>query len=230
MTFHYRYRKQLIIGFSLFIILTVISIGLYYHFFIENNKLSSNKVEVLASSNKTIKTDSTSKKKEKYYVDIKGQVVYPGLYEVDPNCRVQDVINLAGGLLESADTTVINLGKKVFDEMVIIIYSQEEVLKFTETKEKEQLKIEGCHLDEQNHNDACIEEDVTTKDNESQLVSLNQATKEELLLLPGIGEAKAQSIIDYREENGSFKTIEDIMQVKGIGESLFAKIKDYITV
>ena len=71
-------------------------------------------------------------------IDIKGQVLSPGLYSLDENSRIMDAIKLAGGLTEEADTSVINLSKKVTDEMVIIIYSKEEVANFKETKEQEE--------------------------------------------------------------------------------------------
>ena len=156
---------------------------------------------------------SNKKNKEtKVIVDIKGMVVNPGVYEVDSNLRVNDVIELAGGLLEGADTSYINLAKIVTDEMTIIIYSNEEVL--------EKYKKENCICEECNIvNNACI----NTEDN-NKLININTAS------LDGIGESKAKSIISYREEHGLFNKVEDIKNVSGIGESLFEKIKIYITV
>lgn len=158
---------------------------------------------------------------EKVVVDIKGMVASPGVYEVDSTSRVNDVINMAGGLLEGADTSLINLAKIVTDEMTIIIYSSEEVLE----KYKEEVCVCDCP---EITNDACI--DNSTESNDNEIVNINTATKEELTKVPGIGESKAESIIKHREENGNFNTIEDIKNVSGIGESLFEKIKDYITV
>ncbi len=163
-----------------------------------------------------------------YKVDIKGEVLTPGIYSLDSNKRVIDVIDMAGGLTENADTSVINLSKKIKDEMVIIIYSKSEVKEFEKTKEKETQVQEKCIQKDENSlkNDACISTDSKTT---SGKVSINTGTKEELMTLSGIGESKAQDIIKYREENGSFKTIEDIKNVSGIGDSLFAKIKENIT-
>ena len=145
-------------------------------------------------------------------------VVNPGVYEVDSNLRVNDVIELAGGLLEGADTSYINLAKIVTDEMTIIIYSNEEVL--------EKYKKENCICEEYNIvNNACI----NTEDN-NKLININTASLEELQSIDGIGESKAKSIISYREEHGLFNKVEDIKNVSGIGESLFEKIKIYITV
>ena len=151
-------------------------------------------------------------------VDIKGMVVNPGVYKVSQGSRVNDVINLAGGLLEGADTSLINLAKIVKDEMAIIIYSKEEVLE----KYKEEICV--CECPEIN-NDACIDDSSSNG-----LVNINTASLEMLMEIPGIGEAKAKEIITYREKNGLFKNISDIKNVEGIGEALFEKIKDYITV
>ena len=153
-------------------------------------------------------------------VDIKGMVANPGVYEVNTTFRVNDVITLAGGLTEGADTSLINLAKIVEDEMIIIIYSKEEIL--------EKFKNEVCICDcPEIKNDACIE--VNTGE-ENILVNINTASKEELMKVSGIGESKAEAIIEYRQSNGNFNTIEDIKNVSGIGEALFEKIKDYITV
>ena len=141
--------------------------------------------------------------------------------------RVIDVIEKAGGLTSNADTTVINLSKKINDEMVIIIYSNAQVKDFAKTKEQEQKIQQSCIQVEQNSlkNDACI-----TDEAESLVkISINNAAKELLQTLPGIGESKAKDIIDYREQNGPFASIEELKNVSGIGESLFAKIKDHIT-
>lgn len=122
---------------------------------------------------------------------------------------------------------MINLSKKVTDEMVIIIYSNKEVADFKKTKELEQQVQNYCQQKEENalKNDACIADDAIL----STKVSINTATLAQLNSLPGIGETKAQDIITYREQNGPFQKIEDLKNVSGIGDALFAKIKDYIT-
>ncbi len=115
--------------------------------------------------------------------------------------------------------------------MVIIIYSNAQVKDFAKTKEQEEQIEKNCQQPTTNSlkNDACITANATSS-NTAQKISLNTATLEELLTLPGIGEAKAKDIIEYRKSNGNFKTIEDIMKIPGIGESVFAKIKDYLTI
>lgn len=170
-------------------------------------------------------------------VDIKGKVKKPGVYELNENSRVIDVINKAGGLKDNANTEYINLSKKIVDEMLIIIYSSEEVEKYKK-QEKEIIYIEyKCDCPD-NINDACItEKDIVntngiTSSNESnsthEKISINTATIEELMTLDGIGESKAKAIIEYREKNGEFKQLEEIMNVSGIGEAAYSKIKDNI--
>ena len=133
----------------------------------------------------------------------------------------------AGGLTENADTSVINLSKKVQDEMVIIIYSRDEVSNFREVKEIEKQVNDKCSQVDENSliNNACIESSTNTPSK----ISINTATLEELMTLPGIGESKAKDIINYRETNGPFTSIEDLLKIKGIGESILAKIKENIT-
>lgn len=160
-------------------------------------------------------------------VDIKGQIINPGIYELKSSSRVIDVIEIAGGLTEDADTSVINLSKKITDEMVIIVYSKSQVQEFEKTKEIEKQVQEKCSENEiySLKNEACI----STTNEINGKINLNTATKEELMTLQGIGESKAKEIIKYRESNGNFKSIEDIKNINGIGDNLFAAIKENIT-
>ena len=214
---------------KIILILVGISLLLGGTFFIlyRNNKDSNEEVVDIFKEEEKEEEQSEELPKEKeeeiskVIVDIKGMVNNPGVYEVENGKRVNDVITMAGGLTEEADTSNINLAKIVSDEMTIIIYSKEEVLE----KYKKEVCICDCPYIE---NDACITE--TNNDNTSNLININSASKEELMNVPGLGEAKAKSIIEYREKNGNFKTVEDIKQVSGIGEAIFEKIKDYITV
>lgn len=160
-------------------------------------------------------------------VDIKGEVKNPNIYTMNETERIIDVITKAGGLTKKADTSMINLSKKLTDEMVIIIYSKEQVRKYTETKKEEQKKQELCN--EEVQNDACIEENKEEKEQTGK-ININTATLEQLQTLPRIGEAKAKNILAYRKKNGGFKKIEEIKEISGIGESIFDQIKDYITI
>ena len=143
--------------------------------------------------------------------------VMDGMF-VPSTMRVNDVILLAGGLIEGADTSLINLAKIVTDEMTIIIYSNEEV----QEKYKEEICVCDCPLIE---NDACVD-----NKEEDHLININTCTLDELMEINGIGKTKAEAILEYRESNGDFNSIDDIKKVDGIGDALFEKIKAYIKV
>lgn len=135
-----------------------------------------------------------------FVVDVKGEVEKPGVYEIDRDLRVDDVIKLAGGFTSEADEFMVNLAEKIHDEMIIIVPSHKE--------------------DEENH---------STQD-ETSNIHINSATKEDIETLPGIGPTKAEAIIDYREEFGYFQTLEDLLNVSGIGEKTLENIEEYIQV
>lgn len=223
--------------YKIYIVIFITSIFLLFILFF----LLFNKKEVVEAEEILIEEKNEEKIKiEKIRVDVKGYVEKEGVYEFDDDSRVIDAINKAGGLKKNANTDYINLSKKLVDEMVIIIYSNDDVSKFKE-EEKQIIYIEyKCECPD-NINDSCITESDTVntngvkdetiesdKNEKEDLVSINTGTKEELMSLTGIGESKAESIIKYREENGEFKKLEDIMNVSGIGESAYSKIKDYI--
>lgn len=230
MTFHYRYRKQIII--TIIIVLIVSSLTITTIYFYEpkkEKKISSLKVK---KTSNPIKEDTLNQKEnKKYMVDIKGEVQTPGIYELENSSRVIDVINEAGGLTENADTTVINLSKKISDEMVIIIYSKWQVEHWKETKEQGKYLQEQCisQKEEQAKNDACIDDTEENTNSTPSIININTATKEELMTLTGIGESKAEAIISYREKT-AFTKIEDIKNVSGIGDSIYEDIKNNITV
>lgn len=230
MTFHYRYRKQIII--TIIVVLIVSSLTITTIYFYEpkkEKKISSLKVK---KTSNPIKEDTLNQKEnKKYMVDIKGEVRTPGIYELENSSRVIDVINEAGGLTENADTTVINLSKKISDEMVIIIYSKWQVEHWKETKEQEKYLQEQCisQKEEQAKNDACIDDTEENTNSTPSIININTATKEELMTLTGIGESKAEAIISYREKT-AFTKIEDIKNVSGIGDSIYEDIKNNITV
>lgn len=167
---------------------------------------------------------------ETYQVDIKGAVKKPGVYVMNFDDRVIDVIEMAGGLLKESDTRFLNLSKKIFDEMVVVIYTQSEIkeIKESEIKIKEVIKYieKDCLCPEPEFNDACFCSEIEETNN---LISLNTATMEELMTLTGIGESKAKAIIKYREDNGSFTSLDQLKEISGIGDSIFDKVKEDIT-
>lgn len=232
MSFHYRYRKQILI-FLFCLILVSGGVISYFSNFYKKDSKPSEKI-VLQKKKETIKKKKGQELNEntqkEIMVDVKGFVVNPGIYKLNEESRVIDAINAAGGILEGADTSVLNLSKKLKDEMVIIVYSSYQVENFKKVKiEQQQVQDECISGVNEVENDACIEEDSKKESENNSLISINTATLEELMTLEGIGEAKAKAIIAYREEHGPYKNIEDLLNVSGIGESLLAKIKENIT-
>lgn len=211
----------------LFNIIIIILFCLLSYFVIYRLNNINKKIDNKVVLNKQEKEENKNDSVEYVIVDIKGEVTTPGVYELIKGSRVIDVINEAQGLTSNANTRYINLSKILEDGDAIVIYSNDEI----ENASKED-KIEvttPCVCEDVNS--ACIENNTNKENNQtSEKININTATQEELTSLSGIGESKAKSIIKYREENGNFKSIEDIMKVSGISENLFAKIKENITV
>ena len=154
-------------------------------------------------------TPSEEQEKEELVVYICGAVNVPGIYTLTEGSRLHEVITLAGGFSAEADTDYHNLARNVEDGERIYIVS------YAETKE---LTIEQQVVGEEG------------EQKETSLINLNTATAEQLTSLPGIGASKAESILAYRRQVGQFADIEEIKNVSGIGDAMFAKIKDKITI
>lgn len=236
---------------TLIVVMIIVTGGFCMKHALESNKFNEVLVDELELDNENIieKTDEISNEIEdvnndmrsemvtekKVFVDIKGAVRNPGVYEIGEDKKVIDVLELAGGLTENANTSMINLAKKVFNEMVVIIYTNEEVKNANQPDTVIKVVEKECVCPEIK-NDACLSSSDTKKNDDQEntetnrKVNINKATLEELLTISGIGESKAKAIIEYREQNGEFKKIEDIMEVSGIGESLYEKIKSNITI
>lgn len=169
-------------------------------------------------------------------VDVKGAVNNPKVYTLEENSTVEDAINLAGGLKKDGVTSNINLSKKVKDEMVIYVFNKEEI-KQEKINNEIVCEVPKCTCEKIEIKNDVNKNTTTSNSNNTNTtkakngkVSINTATKEELMNLNGVGENKAKNIIEYRETNGGFKSIEEIKNVNGIGESAFEKIKDDITI
>ncbi len=159
---------------------------------------------------------------KKIKIDIKGEVNNPGVKELEYNATIEDAINNSNGVTENADLDNINLSKRLHDEEVIIIPT------ISNNNQDNYVVIEkecSCPVV---INSGCINYTFDKIENDNIKISLNNASLEELMTLPGIGESKAKAIIEYRN-NQKFKQLSDIMNIKGIGNSIFEKIKDQIS-
>ena len=135
--------------------------------------------------------------------------------------RIIDAIKKAGGLTSKADTTNVNLSKSLTNEMVIYIPKKEEVTKSV---------VNDALVDKSNSVGFIDNESSNETTNTTTKVNINTATLKDLITLNGIGESKAQAILEYRTKNGNFKTLEDLKKVSGIGEAAYEKIKDNICI
>ena len=194
--------KSIILAFVCSLVLIIG--GLFY--FNQNKTEDYSGVSFPNISNETNNKDEKAENRhdEKIFVDVKGAVKHPGVFETTKDKRVKDLIEEAGGLLDDADTSTLNLSQRVKDQMVIY------VLKHGEKPKK-------------------ISDDGSSSSN-TDVININTANKEQLMKISGVGKTKAEEIISYREKNGDFKKKEDITKVHGIGKATFEKIKDKIEV
>ena len=194
--------KSIILAFVCSLI--VIIGGLFY--FNQSKTEDYSGVSFSNISNETNNKDEKAEDKhdEKIFVDVKGAVKHPGVFETIKDKRVKDLIEEAGGLLDDADTSTLNLSQKVKDQMVIYVLKHGEKPK--------QISDSG------------------SSSSNTDVININTANKEQLMKISGVGKTKAEAIISYREKNGDFKKKEDITKVRGIGKATFEKIKDKIEV
>ncbi|RCA10428.1 helix-hairpin-helix domain-containing protein [Enterococcus durans] len=179
----------------------------------------------LNSSNSSIVTEENMREEKKTYketsketipvinyVDVKGAVNRPGIYSFSLEERVHDVIEKAGGLTDTADGNQINLAAKLTDQQLIYVPVIGE-------------EIPEAAKDQQSHP---VEE--TEKDGQEKKINLNTADLAQLQQIPGIGNVKAQEIIRYREEKGSFQKIEELQEITGIGAKTVEQLRNWVTV
>ncbi|MGL5716689.1 MAG: helix-hairpin-helix domain-containing protein [Paraclostridium sp.] len=189
----------------------------------EDNELEEKDIQVNKESDIQVSKDSEVEN-SKITVYISGEVKTPGVVELSSDDRLADGVSICGGVTDDANLNGINLAMKIQDEGHYIIpkigdeivnntvESHEEVNKTNSNKETN----ENIALDQEEEN--------------NNKINLNTATVLELDSLPGFGEITAQKIIDYREENNQFNSIDEIKNIKGIGDKKFNDVKDYICV
>lgn len=212
------------------IILIILVVIAYYYFYLKDSteEISNQDLEV----NNTQESNQTEKEsKETIVVHVSGAVNSEGIVELDSGSRVANAIEKAGGVKENADMTNINLAYPLEDGMKIYIPTKEE----TEVNKNNENTSDESYV---TSSSGGVNSKETTNsipsssmsDTTSKKVNINTASQEELDTLPGIGPSIASKIIDYREQNGKFNSIEEIKEVSGIGEAKYEKIKDSITI
>lgn len=177
--------------------------------FVEEEAPDDNSVEVNAEPIKEVKGENQLTKGTKMIVvEIKGEVANPDVYEISEGSIIRDLITKAGGLTNEANIGKINRADKLRDNQLIVIPNKNE-------------------LSNANTNINVSKEGNTAEDG---IININTASLEELQKINGVGEVKAKSIINYREKNGGFKSIDEMKNIEGIGDKTFEKMKDQITV
>ena len=172
------------------------------------------KVMVTNAVNTTRVEEATTMMPQNCYVDIKGEVLRPGVYEFSCESRMQEVIKKAGGFTEEADETKINLAQKITDQMQIIVPN-------VHSKQEDGL-TEG-------NSEKGSSTNTSVSNSKQGTININTATLEELQTIKGIGKKKAEAILQYRKEHGAFRTKEDLLQVKGIGKKALEAIESQVT-
>ena len=213
MEFFEKYRKYFIV-FGVLSLFIILSSFIYYN----NYNSKKEKVEKIVDAVVLEKEETAevleepteqSEIIEEYYVDIKGAVISPGVYKLSSNSRVNDVVNLAGGVTDLADTRCINLSKKIKDEMVIYVYTKQEVEEMYKEEEKKKDNvivnnvINDAYVDYINPDIENADSTVSSNSSEDAVtgkININTADITLLTTLPNIGESKAQAIIDKRNE------------------------------
>ena len=181
----------------------------------DSYKFNSKEENEILVSNKTDEKDTEMEEKELIIVHVTGEVKKPGVVKIEQGSRLEDIIKEAGGLTEKADITNVNLAYAVEDGTKIRIPSTDD----EDNKDYITQDIgEGIVMQEENTN------------RKNSIININVATEIELEELPGIGASIASRIVEYRNNKGKFKNIEDIKNVTGIGDNKFEKIKDLIKV
>lgn len=172
------------------------------------------KVMVTNAVNTTRVEETTTMMPQNCYVDIKGEVLRPGVYEFSCESRIQEVIKKAGGFTEEADETKINLAQKITDQMQMIVPN---------VNSKQEGGVTEGNSEKGNSSNMILSNAKQGK------VNINTATLEELQTIKGIGKKKAEAILQYRKEHGAFRSKEDLLQVKGIGKKALEAIESQVT-
>lgn len=187
----------------------------------KNDDIEENEKENINESNEK---ESSNSNIEKIVVEIKGEVKNPNVYVLENGSRIYELIEKAGGATEEADLSNINRALYLSDGQCIVVRNMNDA-KEGETGSLEE-SLNGDSIETVMN--SLGEKGESSEENST--ININTASKETLMTLNGIGESKAQAIIDYREEIGGFKSIDDIKNISGIGEKTLEKIKDKISI
>lgn len=203
------FKQKLAIG--IVGVLIIVGVGVYIYW--------ANKAEEEYDFNNFYaNTEPDKKKGNTIIVHITGEVKNAGIIELPEESRISDAIKKAGGVTQEADLDQVNLAFVLSDGQKIYIPSKKE-------KEANEGKV---YITTESGNNVIIKDKV--EGGKKQKVNINEAKQEDFEQLPGIGPSIAKKIVEYREQNGKFTSIDELQEVKGIGEAKFENIKEYVTV
>jgi competence protein ComEA len=190
--------------------------------------------ETTQEKSEEIKQGETAEENQTIFVYVCGKVKKPGVYELSEDSRLSDFIKAAGGFTKKAAREYLNLALKAEDGQKLYVPSKKEVAAMKKDAGKISLETETLEETSGNKEGSTDSNKAESNENDgnetdSEKVNINTAGKEELMTLSGIGEAKADAIIAYREANGAFHSTEEIMQISGIKEGIYQKISNDIT-
>lgn len=199
-----QYKRFLGIVFVVIAILVLYFVNQQKTVIDEPNKFKAS-IQKSSSQSKQIKSATNNK----IFVDIKGQINQPGVYQLDDSLLINDAIKIAGGTTADADLNQINLAQKLQDEMVIYIPK----------------------VGEENLNQSTINNSAdSTKSQSNSKININSADLSQLQDLNGVGEKKAAMIIEYRNQNGKFKSVDDLANIKGFGTKTIDNLREQVIV
>lgn len=190
----------------------LIAVGIFYNFLKEDKEEISYENIIVQDVENVVSNEEIVEEKEYIKIHIAGQVKIPGIIELEYGARISDAIEKAGGLTEFASLKNVNLAYKLEDGQKLYIPTTEEDVESVIMENGENI-IQNTNLF-----------------GKSKMININKANESELEEIPGVGPSMASKIVNYRKENGEFKSIEDLKNISGIGEKKFDAMREYISV
>ena len=210
-------KQKIYLGVAIVIIIFMI----FYYIFTNNSDYNYEDLDELDEKTESIFQSSKETEKTKIVLHITGAVNEEGIVRIEEGARIIDIVEAAGGLKDDAELKNVNLAYIVEDGQKIYIPYK------SDTEEQEE-EIPFVSVDA--GKDVITDTEVNNSNGSNLKVNINKASQADLQLLPGIGESTALKILEYREKNGKFDSIEEIKNVSGIGDAKYENIKDYINI
>ena len=210
-------KQKIYLGIAIVIIICMI----FYYIFTNNSDYNYEELNEIGEKTESIFQSSKETEKTKIVLHITGAVNEEGIVRIEEGARIIDVVEAAGGLKDDAELKNVNLAYIVEDGQKIYIPYKTDI-------EEQEEEIPFVSIDA--GKDVITDTEVNNSNGSKLKVNINKASQADLQLLPGIGESTALKIIEHREKNGKFSSIEEIKNVSGIGDAKYENIKEYISI